>query len=404
MNQKYILFLLLGIDACVLFLKIPDLSISYHEASLLYGDFSFLQLIIKTSLQIFGQNDFALRVPMIALHIGSAFLLYLISKNYVKEDKNRLWLVFVFVLLPGVISASILVNNAGLVIFGLFLFIYITQTTTTQNQMQPTKSMYILLVLFSLIDGGFNFLFLALILYSYYKKYNNFLIFNLILFGISIYLYGLDVYGLPQGHFLDAIGVYAAIFTPIVFIYIVYVLYRRYFTKDIDMVWFIASVAFVLSLILSFRQRIAVEQFAPYLIIALPLAAQTFYSSYRVRLKIFRAKYRLIFTLAIIFLILNSFLVFFNKTLYLVLENPKKHFAYKMHIAKELAQKLKNNGIYCVKSKEKMSQRLKFYNIQECENNLLTEYKNNENKTYDVTISYKNRPIYFADVTIVNNK
>ncbi len=404
MNQRYILFLILGIDAFILFLKIPDLSISYHEAALLYGEFTFLQLIIKTSLYIFGHNDFALRIPMIAFHIGSALLLYQISKKYLKEDKNRLWLVFIFVLLPGVISASILVNNAGLVIFGLFLFIYISQISNKKNELKPTKSMYALLVLFTFVDGGFSFLFLALIIYSYYKKQKNFLIFNAILFGISIYLCGLDVYGLPEGHFLDAIGIYAAIFTPIIFIYIVYVLYRRYLTKDIDMIWFIASVAFILSLLLSFRQRIGVEQFAPYLMIALPLAAQTFYSSYRVRLRAFRTKYRLMFTLAIIFLILNSFLVFFNKTIYLVLENPKKHFAYKMHIAKELAQELKNNGIYCVSSKEKMSQRLKFYNIQECENNLLTEYKVNESNSCNVTISYRNIPVYFANVTKINTK
>ena len=404
MNQRYILFLILGIDAFILFLKIPDLSISYSEAALLYGDTTFLQLIIKTSLYLFGQNDFALRMPMIAFHIASALLLYQISKNYVKEDKNRLWLIFIFILLPGVISASILVNNAGLVIFGLLLFIYVTQITTNHNELKPTKSMYILLVFYVFMDGGFNFLFLALMLYGYYKKYTNFVIFNGILFAISIYLCGLDVYGLPKGHFIDAIGIYAAIFTPIIFIYIVYVLYRRYLTKDIDMIWFIASVAFILSLLLSFRQRIGVEQFAPYLIIALPLAAQTFYSSYRVRLRVFRGKYRFIFTLAIIFLILNSFVVFFNKTIYLVLENPKKHFAYKMHIAKELAQELKNQGIKCVKSKEKMSQRLKFYNIQECENNLLTQYQVDGKKSYDVTISYKNIPVYSANVTKLNNQ
>jgi hypothetical protein len=44
-------------------------------------------------------------------------------------------------------------------------------------------------------------------------------------------------------------------------------------------------------------------------------------------------------------LILNTLLVFFNKELYLVLDNPKKNFAYNMDVAKELSQKLKASGI-----------------------------------------------------------
>ena len=42
-------------------------------------------------------------------------------------------------------------------------------------------------------------------------------------------------------------------------------------------------------------------------------------------------------------------LFFFNKeTLYIYIENPQKHFAYKMHVAKELADKLKEDGIEAV--------------------------------------------------------
>ena len=125
MKYRIILFLILGVDAFVLFLQTSELSISYDEATLLYGEFSFLQLVVKASLSIFGTNDFALRVPMITLHISSAILLYIVSKKYIQREENRLWLILVFVLLPGVISSALLVDGAGLVIFGLLLFVYI---------------------------------------------------------------------------------------------------------------------------------------------------------------------------------------------------------------------------------------------------------------------------------------
>ncbi|MDX9756944.1 MAG: hypothetical protein RBT52_05500, partial [Sulfurimonas sp.] len=69
MNVRYILFLILGLDALTLIFQSGELSISYYEALLVSGDFSFLQLLIKSSIFIFGQNDYALRLPMIALHL-----------------------------------------------------------------------------------------------------------------------------------------------------------------------------------------------------------------------------------------------------------------------------------------------------------------------------------------------
>ena len=89
MKNWHILFLLLGIDAFVLFSQTSQLSISKYEASLLYGDFSFLQSIIKTSMYFFGQNGFALRLPMIIMHISSAIFFYAISDKYIKDEKSR---------------------------------------------------------------------------------------------------------------------------------------------------------------------------------------------------------------------------------------------------------------------------------------------------------------------------
>ncbi len=299
--------------------------------------------------------------------------------------------------MPGVISSAIIVDSAGLIIFGLMLFVYIYENYSV-------KYIYALLGIYIFIDAGFTYLFFALLIFSIYTSKRNFGIFNAVALLISIYLYGLAIRGVPTGHFLDAIAVYAAIFTPLIFIYMFYSLYRKYLIKEMDILWFISSVIFIYSLIISFRQRVALEDFAPYLILALPLVAQTFYHSYRVRLKIFRTKYKAVFVISLVLLILNSLAVIFNKKLYIFVDKPNKHFVYKMHIAKELSKELKLIGIECVKSNFKMSNRLKFYGIANCEKYILTKNKQLDKTVKDVTISYENRLVYTAYVTEINTK
>jgi len=396
MTLKYILFLILGVDALILFLQTSHISISYEEATLLYGEFSFLQLLVKTSISIFGQNDLGLRFVMILFHLMSAILMYVISKRYIALERNRLWLLLVFVLLPGVVSSAIVVNGAGMVIFGLLLFIYLSEKI-------PQYMLNVLLLFYAFIDIGFAYLFLGLLIYYLFEKQKKLAVYMFFLYLTTSYLYGFSIDGYPTGHFLDTIGVYSAVFTPIIFIYLFYSLYRRYLTSKIDMTWYIASTVLILSLILSFRQRIPIEYFAPYLIIALPLAAESFISSYRVRLKMFRTRYKLAFVISFVFLISNTLLVFFNKDLYLVIDNPKKHFAYEMHIAKELSTKLKNMNINCIQTDRKMQKRLKFYKIDRCIENILLEKHFNDNRVSNVTISYKDNILYRATVTNLNN-
>ena len=123
MKYKIILSLLLGLDALILFFQTTQIAISPSEASLLYGNNSFLQLLVTFSLKIFGQNDFGLRFVMISFHLFSAWLLYELSAKYLTLERNRLWLVIIFILLPGVLSSALVLSHAGLIIFGLFLYI-----------------------------------------------------------------------------------------------------------------------------------------------------------------------------------------------------------------------------------------------------------------------------------------
>lgn len=397
MMQKLILFLILGIDVTILFFQIDNLSISSAETYVLYKENSFLSTVFNFLLANFGSNDYTLRIPIIVTHLVSSVLFYSISAKYLKKTRDRLWLLLLYVMLPGTLSGAIVLSHAFLILFGLLLFIYL-------DQRLPTKYTNVLLFVYAFIDGGFAYLLLGVLVYNIFSKDYKNIIYNLILLAISAYLYRLQIYGVPSGHFLDTIAVYSAIFSPIVFVYLVYALYRKYLADKIDKVWYIATTALIFSLILSFRQRLDIEYFAPYLMIALPLAAQTFVHSYKVRLKMYRKRYKVIFVLSFLFLFLHTLLVLFNKNLYAVLENPKKHFAYNMHIAKDLAKELQERDIRCVETDYKMQQRLKFYGIDECSEYSLKELPLDENKPNSVTISYNGYTVYRVYVTKIHIK
>jgi hypothetical protein len=395
MNHKIIFLLILGLDALSLIFQTSQISISYRESLILYGDFSLLQLMVKLSLMIFSQTDFALRLPSIIAHLISVILIFSISKHYIKDNASRLWLVLIFILLPGVLSSALVVDKAGFIILGLLLFIWLYLNSYK-------KSYYTILIFYALLDSSFIYLFLALSVYSIYKKNREFFLFNISAFFISIFLYGVDAHGTPEGHFLDALALYAAIFSPIVFIYIVFILYRKYLDNKNDIIWFISVTGFLVSISLSFRQDIKIEHFAPYLIVALPLATKQFLNSYRVRLKEFRKTYRVIFQISLVLLILHALIVIFNKELYRIIQEPKQHFVYKFHVAKELAKELKSKGIVCVDSSYKMQSRLYFYGVTKCDKHILDTSLKTNTKSNNVTISYKNRPVYTATVTNIN--
>ncbi len=390
MRERIILFLLLGIDALVLLYEVSTLSITSHEADVLFNGHSFVHYLTQFSISIFGQNDYALRVPMIFFHLLSVLLLYQVSKPYVKRNSDRLWLVFVYILLPGVMSAALLVNSAGIMIFTLFLLLYLYQK---ESPLIP-----FLLVLFIAIDGAYALLYLAIFVYAFNKNNKFYMAFSMLLLAAVYYLYSFDTMGRPSGHFLDTLGLYATIFSPVVFIFLIYTLYRKMISKEYDITLYIGGVVFVVSLLLSFRQSIHIEDFAPYLMLLLPLAAQTFFSSYRVRLRVYRGRYRVLLAVGFAILAMHFFLLLFNKGLYLFLDNPHKHFAYKTHIVKELAANLENENITCVSAEsEKLQDRLRFYGIDECTDRVLYEVPLDINS--DVTIRYVGRIVAAYNVT-----
>lgn len=359
LNQR-ILYLILSAALFISFILLlgltNDLSISYKEAEIFFKEKSFVHYFTNFFTFIFGQNDYALRVPFIVIYFSSIYLIYRISENYFSKPTDRIYAVLLFMFLPGFFTSAILVNSAVIVIFLTLLYLYIYKNTNVNN--------YLILFIYLFIDNAFAILFLSLVIHSFLNKDYKFSIYNLILFSASLIMFGFESSGKPHSYFLDTFAIFASIFSPLVFIYFLYTIYRIGIKKEKSIYWLIPTTALLFSLLLSFRQKILIEDFAPFLVIATPMMTKLFLNSYRVRLRRFRLRHNILLTISLAFLIFSLSIILLNKKLYFFLDNPKKNFAYKYHFAKEIASTLKNKGINNVKFTDKrLGERVSFYGI-----------------------------------------
>lgn len=390
-NNKYKYYFyssLLFLTFILLFKATYSLSISYKEALNVFVNNSVLSLITNTSIYILGQNDLALRLPFILFYAFSIIIMYKITENYFKYEKDRYISIIVFMILPGVLSASLLVNSAIVIIFFTLLYLYYYN--------KYNKHSYLLLLLFLFIDNSFAVLYLALFFYSLKNKDTKLIYISLILFSLSMYIYGFSTGGKPRGFLIDTFAIYATVFSPFLFLYFLYTMYRSWIKDKRTLIWYISITALLLSLIFSFRQRIYIEDFAPYVVISLPYMLKTFFHAYRVRLKEFRTNYNILAFLVVLMLSINVILTFVNKPLYLILPNANKHFVYQYHFIKELVEELSARGINSVTTDdEELSLRLRFYHIQKGDDYFLT-LKNYDYPSERISIKYYGKEVFVA--------
>lgn len=377
---NYIFGTTLAIFFIVLIFVANSLSVSYDEALNVLVNKSVLSYITKITTTIFGATDIFIRLPFILLYVFSVILMYLLTEDYFNKEIDRLINVLIFMFLPGLVSASLLINSSIVVIFCTLFYLYYYKLYSKHN--------YYLLVFFLFVDNSFAILFLALFFYSLNKKENRLLIISLILFGLSMYIYGFESTGKPRSYLFDTIGIYASIFSPLIFLYFFYSLYRVGIKGTRSIYWYISITAMVFSLLFSFRQKVYIEDFAPYVVIAIPIMLKLFMHSLRVRLPEFRKLHYNIVKITVFVLFVNTFLLIYNKPIYLFLKNPQKHFAYDYHFAKDIANFLKENNINDVEIYDKkLQKRLEFYGIRKGEEYVVsfyTPYKYD----YKFTISY----------------
>jgi len=360
-------------------MDIGDLEIKY-----LYCNYP-ITFIENIFLYFFGHSNFILRLPSLLLSIFSIFLYYQISKKYLKKELDIYFSVILFSLMPGFMIASLLFNKSIYLIFLTLIFIY--------SFLYYRFYSYIFLLLFTIADYSFISLYLGLIFYSIYKRDTKFLIYSIFLLMINANYFQYDINGKPSGHFLDIILVYFSIFSPFIFIYFIYSLIKVF--KTPTLLWFISSWGLLFSILLSFRQRIKIDDFAPFVIVAVVFMVSIFMHEYRLRLQIFRPFYRKIGYFLLFSIILYDIFIFSSK--YFLDKSIVNQFKY----SSEIATKLKIYNINNISCKDKLfCKKLYFYGLTKGNKYYLYFDKNSKK----VSISHNHKKFIDFYVSKLNKK
>ena len=163
MRERLFLGLILLFSAAALMFETQTLSISYDEAEIYFNANTIVHYLAHASTSLLGQNDLALRLPSILLHLLSIFLLYKIGKLFLKRTIDRIIAVAIYAFLPGVNSAALLVNQGSLVIFLTLLFTYCYLK-------EYKVASHVILIGSLFVDNSFAIFYIALFIYALVQK------------------------------------------------------------------------------------------------------------------------------------------------------------------------------------------------------------------------------------------
>jgi hypothetical protein len=334
--------------------------ISPHEAYTFFYKDNFDHFLMHL-FDPYLEGFIAFRLPVYLFGVLNILLYYQLSKFYFKEISDRYWVTVIFIVLPGVIASMVLVNISVVVISLVLLFL------VGYHQKWLLLQIISMGVLLFVHDSAVIF-FVSVLIYSYFREERELLVVTFLLLLVALYMGYFEIGGRPRGHFLEVFGLYAAIFSPFVFVYFCYSLYRTYYEKKHDILWYIAVVGLLFSLTLSIRQRVTVTEFAPYILIGVFFIYRVYIQSLRVRLQIYQKRYHRVFIFIFVTLLLGSITIVLHKPIFLLFEDKSRHFAYPIYEPYWLAQDLKADKVECYDTKFiKKAAQLQYYGISSCD-------------------------------------
>ena len=359
-KQHFLLASFLYVCA-VLYLAITT-PISPHEAKIFYTSEDLVATLMHWGDNFLG-GFIGLRILFILSGFVTITLFYELSRRYFDKREDAYMSTVLFMFLPGILTATTLVNVAILVLPLVLLFVLMYEKGSFW--ILP----FIMLALFFIHEASIIF-FAALLLYGLVHKDKKLAIFSAAFLIAFVYLSkGIEIGGGPSGHFVEIFGLYASVFSPLLFLYFFYAMYRILLREKKTLLWYISFTALAFSLVLSIRQRISITDFAPYVMISVILMLDVFNKSVRVRLPEFQKLYKRAFTLVMVFLGLSASLIILHKVTYTLSSNSDKHFAKRIYEPYLLAEKLKADGVPCYEGRQgRVRYQLRYYDILPCSN------------------------------------
>jgi hypothetical protein len=359
-NPKYFrLFLALYFLTLLFLLTTTPLSPS--EAKIFYSKPDTPANIIAHLFNNFISGVLALRILSFLFGLLNIYLFYEISKDYFKRDEDVRFVLSIFMLTPAVFVSNIILNEAIVPTTMVLLFVI-----GYKRDLLPLKIIS-LIILFWSDTANFAFYF-AILIFGYFKKRRELIYLGAIFLVISLLFGSYSFVGKPKGHLPELLALYAGLFSPLLFIYYFYALYRTALEGERDIFWYLSFIPLLISILLSIRQQILIVDFAPFLLLGLVIPAKVYLKSLRVRLKRFQNPY--IFSMRILFfsMLFGILILVFHKPIYRALGSPKRFFVAPLYYPYDIAQELRAKGRECYdfRVRGRYHRVLKFYGFEEC--------------------------------------
>ena len=341
-----------------------------HEASIYYGDKDILYPLthlFENSLDGF----LAFRTPFLLFGLLNIPLFFIMSRLYFEKIEESYLATSIYLLLPGIITSTVLVNIAVLVITLVLFFIIFYEKKIIWGQALS------MLVLLFIHDASIIF-FMGLAIFFAVKRERKLFFIAIVFLVTSLFFFnGLVIGGKPEGEFLQLFGLYMALFSPLVFLYFFYALYRIWLREEKDILWYISFTAFIFSILLSLRQQVDMTDFAPYVIVSVVLMLVISRKTLYIRLPQFQTSYRLGFSLLFGSLLVSASIIIFHQLFFIVLDDKSKHFAYPFYEPYWQMLELEEIGQNCYTvSNSKVQYQLKYYGIESCEEKTVPKIHN----------------------------
>ena len=347
--------------ALILLTLILTTPLTPNEAELFFRYKGSPEIWIARSVHDLIPSPLGVRLLPFSLGMLNLYLFYRLLPDYFFRLEDRRLTLILFAMLPGVIVSTVLLNDA---IFALTLTLLFLLAYREKRCWLQIGSLLLLLT----TDTAVFALYLAVALYAWKRKQRSLAIVSLLLMVAALTFGLFDFGGKPRGHLPELFGIYAALFSPLFFVYYFYALYRTALEGPRDLYWTIAFTALLVSILLSIRQQILIVDFSPYLLVGAMIPVAVYFRSLRVRMRRYQRGYRLAGMVAVAILILSSMVVILHRPLYYALGEPPKFFAAPAYHYHDLAKELSASGRKCVEGvKKRYGPLMEFYGFSLCE-------------------------------------
>ncbi len=359
MTQKQ-LFSIVALYISAVFYLASTTPISPHEANIFYTYSDIVSTMMHWGDRLVG-GFLGLRIFFLFFGFLSVILFYELSRRHYKKREDAYVATTIFMLLPGILTAMTLANVAIIVVPLVLFFVLMYE------QKRYIFLPFVMLALFFIHEASFIF-FAALLLYGVVHKDKKLAISASAFLIAFLYLAkGIEIGGIPSGHFVEIFGLYATVFSPLLFLYFFYAMYRILLREKKTLLWYISFTALLFSLVLSIRQRVYITDFAPYVMLSVLLMLDVYNHSVRVRLPEFQRRYKRGFKVVMTVLSLSVLIIVFHQFSYYMMKNPSTHFASRIYAPYEFTKELKKEGVNCY---DDVSGRVKYqfiyYGIPSC--------------------------------------